>query len=139
MNLDPLDCFLKFMKIISHKRNWAGHFAVDTSSINADTNVIVFYSFLSEDSDIFRLTASCHAMHDYDNRLFSVIFGFPEPVQGNMSAICEKDSFSIEGHLNLWGVKFKYGLKVMGEKVWSGVVERHILLDFDGEEGSDSS
>jgi len=33
MNLNSFDRFFEFMKTISNERNWACHFAVDSSSI----------------------------------------------------------------------------------------------------------
>ena len=84
------------MKVVSDKRNGTGHFAVDASSIDADTSVAILNSLLSKNPDVLGLAASSHAMHDDNNRLLSRIRRLGEPIKGNMSTISKENPFPLE-------------------------------------------
>jgi hypothetical protein len=105
MYLNSFYWLLKFMKIVSNKRNWTCHFTIDTSTIHTDTNVIIFNSFLCKSSDVLWLASSSHSVHYQNYWFLMVCLSSSQPIQWNMTSISKKDSFSLERSFNLGRVK----------------------------------
>lgn len=139
MNLNSFDCLLKFMKIVSNKRNWACHLTVDSSSVETNTYVVVFYGLFSKSSYVLRLATTCHSMHNENYRSFMIRLRSSQPVKWNMTSISEKDSFSFKWYLNLWRVEFINWLKIMIVQVRSWRIKWLRILYFERNQRPESS
>ncbi len=122
------------MKVVSNKRNGTGHFAVDASSIDTDTSVVVLNSLFSQDPDILSLAASSHAMHNDNNGLISTLRLFPQPIKRNVPSIGKENPFPLEGDVNLRGVELIDGLEMVSEKVRRGGIGRGLWGESKGED-----
>ncbi len=69
------------MKVVSNEGDGAGHFAVDASSIDADTDVIVLDGSIGKGPDVLGLAASGHAVHDDNNGFLCLILSFAQPIK----------------------------------------------------------
>jgi hypothetical protein len=54
-----------------------------------------------------------------------------------MPTVSEEDSFSLEWEMNMWGVKFVNGLKMMSQEVWGGIVDRGLSEESEGKHRPD--
>ena len=54
-----------------------------------------------------------------------------------MPAVSEEDSFSFEWEMNLWGIKFVNGLKMVSQEVWGGIVGRRLSEQSEGKHRPD--
>jgi hypothetical protein len=96
VDLDPLESLLKLMETIADEGYRTGHFAVNTPSINTDRNVPLFFSFFHKHLNILSLTAPRHPMHNNHNRPISLLLLLIQPIQRQMSTICEKYSLPLQ-------------------------------------------
>lgn len=134
MNLDSSQSLLKFMKTIANKRNWARHLAVDSSSIQTYTNVIVLHGLFCKSSNVFGLTSACHSVHYKNNRFWCMRICLSEPIERDMASISKEHSLPLKGNLNLRRVKVINRLKIVVVEVRGVRVERLFLWELSGEE-----
>jgi hypothetical protein len=134
VNLDSSQSLFQFMKTIANERNRAGHLAVDSSSIQTDTNVIVLHGFFCKSPNVFGLTSACHSVHNKDNRFLCVRICLSEPVKRDVASIRKEHSLPFKRNFNLRRVKVINGLKIVTFEVRGREIKGFFLWELSGEE-----
>lgn len=110
------------MEIDSNEGDRAGHLAVESSAVEAETSVALIDWYFGHYLHVSALAASSHAVHNKDDGHILLVWGIfklVDPVEGDVPSICEENLFALVLGNYVLGEEFIDGLYgVVEEERW---------------------